>query len=311
MEDFRPIRQGSHNPSVGAHQGAQRSTTLNRKFVKKPTVVPKIKTRADVEKEALMRKRAMMEQMKREQAVLVKRRQMQRLKDKEAAEKAARQAEKNPLIELAEKKNQARAAAAQKPVMTAQELKEQAIKRAMEQMKRMDPVPGLLVEEEVEEVIDKKRHFWQSKRFVLAISMSTVAVLLLVYFVQLNMPDISVKVAASRAGVDGTYPSYIPRGYSLEGLVSEKNGKIEMSFKSASQKFTIVQEKSVWDSTALYNNFVVKEWGKSAEVLREHGLTIYVNGSDATWVNGGIRYLIDDNAEGLTRQQLRDIAISF
>ena len=304
MDDFRP--RGTHNPSASAHRGAQRSTTLNRKFVKKPVAIPKVRTRADVEREALARRRAMVEKMRREQAVQARKRTIQPL---ETSKKPTQPVvTKHPMVANAEAKMKARAEAARAPIMSAQEQKDLAIKRALAQMDRMDTV----VEEEViEEVIDKKRHFWQSKRFVLAISMSAVAVLLLGYFVHLNMPDISVRVAASRAGVDGSYPSYIPRGYSLDGLVAENNGKIEMTFSNAALKFTVTQEKTTWDSAALYNNFVMREWGAEAVILREHGLTIYVLGSDAVWINGGILYKIDDIKDGLTRQQLRDIAVSF
>jgi hypothetical protein len=73
----------------------------------------------------------------------------------------------------------------------------------------------------------------------------------------------------------------------------------------------IIQEKSAWDSKALYSNYIQKEWGTGAVILREQGLTIYVMGSDAAWVNGGVKYMIDDAADGLTKQELRDIAVSL
>jgi hypothetical protein len=270
--------------------------------VKPPAAPARVKTRAEKDREAFMRRQELANQLNRE-----------RLAELRAAKQraAVEQAPVNPVVARAQEKIKARKGAAPVEHLTAQQLKERAIQNALAQLDRMDTPVAQVVETEVVETIDKKRHFWQSKRFVLAVTLSASAVLLLGYFIHLNMPDISVRVAASRAGMEGRYPNYLPKGYELDGLVSEKSGKVEMTFENGADQFTITQEKSAWDSNALYSNYIQKEWGQSTMILREQGLTIYVNGSDAAWVNGGVKYVIDDAGDALTKQDLRDIAVSL
>ena len=306
MDGIRKVG-GTRKHNTVPHRPLQKSTALNRRFVKKPVVPARVVTRAEKEREAFLRRQEVANQINRERLAELKKRQ-----EEDAKKKNIEPVPVHPMVAKAQDKIKARATQPQMvSVMTAQQLKEDAIKKALKQMDRVDKPLMTVVQTEVTETIDGKRRFWQSKRFVLALSMSAAAVLLLGYFVHLNMPDISVRVAASRAGVDGKYPNYLPRGYELDGLVSEKSGRVEMTFKRDDGRFTIVQENSAWDSSALYSNYVAQEWGPGTEILREQGLTIYVNDSDAAWVNGGMRYMIDDAGAGLTKQELRDIAVSF
>ena len=39
------------------------------------------------------------------------------------------------------------------------------------------------------------------------------------------MPTLSVRVAASQAGIDASYPSYRPDGYALNGPVTYGDGR--------------------------------------------------------------------------------------
>lgn len=310
MDGIRKVGGTRSNTSV-PYRAPQKSTALNRKFVKKPVAPTRVVTRAEKEREAFLRRQEIANQINRE-----------RLAEMKAMQEAAAKTKKpdgpvivHPMAARAQEKMNTRAAQAKATTRispkSAQELKEAAIKQALAQMDKMDKPAMAVIEQEVVETIGKKRRFWQSKRFVLALSLSAASVLVLGYFVHLNMPDISVRVAASRAGVDGKYPSFLPRGYDLDGLVSENSGRVEMTFKNGEEQFMIIQENSSWDSNALYSNYVATDWGEGTEILREQGLTIYVNGSDAAWVNGGVKYVIDDAAEGLTKQELRDIAVSF
>ena len=75
--------------------------------------------------------------------------------------------------------------------------------------------------------------------------------------------------------------------------------------------FTLTEEKSSWDTNALLSNFVKEEYGENYTVIREQGLTIYISGSDAAWVNGGIVYKIDTTSGSLTNKQIRSIAVSL
>ena len=53
------------------------------------------------------------------------------------------------------------------------------------------------------------------------------------------------------------------------------------------------------------------EYGENYSTVREQGLTIYISGSDAAWVNGGVVYKIDTTAGSLTKKQINTIATSL
>lgn len=126
------------------------------------------------------------------------------------------------------------------------------------------------------------------------------------------MPDISLRVAAMQTGFEATYPSYIPREYALSGITSE-GGNIILNFRNqaAETAFALTEEKSTWDSGALLNNYVKPTYGENYSVIREQGLTIYVSGSNAAWVNGGIVYKLQAGSNNLTKKQIKSIAVSL
>ena len=363
--------QGIHNPSSVNHQTMQKSSTLNRRYVKRPVARPKISSTAMREAENLERRQALASQVGREQlqvpvriqqsvqggASEAKRSadnnvasddmsaevQQQRLAEEyrrleeqrqqvlrqqraltQQQRKIAQQEQKqkvgfaneagrrsNQIVEIANARLAARNAAEPRH-LTSQELKDRAIRQALERVATMDN------QEQVDEVearlekATKRKHFWQRKKLVLAAAMSVVSILVLGYLVKVNLPDLSVKVAAMQTGIDGSYPSYLPKDYSLDGLVSEKDGRITMSFVGKDGRaFTLTEEKSSWDSSAVLANFVLPNWGNDYVTVKGQGLTIYVFGSNATWVNGGILYKIIDETNTLTKQQLHDIAVGL
>ncbi len=149
------------------------------------------------------------------------------------------------------------------------------------------------------------------KRFVLAFFCAAACVAAVVYFVGSNIPDISVKVAAMQSGIEASYPSYIPRGFSPSDISSE-NGKITLTFKGPEKaSFTLTEEKSSWDSTTLLRNYVEPNWQTSYITTHEQGITIYISGANAAWVNGGVLYKIEAASNSLTKKQLRNIVTSL
>ena len=56
---------------------------------------------------------------------------------------------------------------------------------------------------------------------------------------------------------------------------------------------------------------MVKNWGASYSVAKGQGLTIYVSGSNAAWVNGGVFYVINGDEGSLSSSDLHDIAVSL
>ncbi len=193
--------------------------------------------------------------------------------------------------------------------MTAQEMKDRAIRQALRKMNQMERENN---QTSFYEAKQQKKHFWQNRRFAIAGAMAVVTVALLGYLVHLNMPDISVRVAAMQSGIEKAYPSYVPANYRLDGLVKEDNGHITMNFKSDSNNvFSLSEEKTSWDSAAVLTNYVKKNWGGEYSIAKGQGLTIYVSGSNAAWVNGGVLYIIEDATNSLSASDLHDIAVSL
>ena len=330
----------------------QSSTTLNRRFVKKPTPAPRIKASAGAASRALKiqtKKKILISKGEavQLQPVAKEEKQIQIAQETEKVVQEAKKevAKQQPVkqqgfaaraessafslkdlaavqaqiedepIAPAQEAQVARAAKARmasrrvaaqpQQRMQARETKTNAIERAIAK------VSALTEEEEIESQT-QKRHFWQRKKFVAAASMAVVSLILLGYLVSVNLPDISVRVAAMHSGIEKAYPSYVPASYRLDGLVNENNGRITMSFKNdRDQKFTLMEEKSSWDSSAVLTNYVEKNWGASYSIAKGQGLTIYVSGSNAAWVNGGVFYVIEDESGSLSSSDLHDIAVSL
>lgn len=142
---------------------------------------------------------------------------------------------------------------------------------------------------------------------------SGVALLLIAgYFTYINMPNLSVRVAAVQAGVDASYPSYRPSGYSLSGPVAFENGEVRMAFAGhgTDQGFTLTQSKSGWDSSAVLDNYVQPKAGNDYSTTTAGGLTVYSWGGNAAWVSKGILYTIDGDAP-LSPDQVQRIATSL
>lgn len=144
---------------------------------------------------------------------------------------------------------------------------------------------------------------------------STFAVIALLggYIAYLNIPSISMKVAASRAGFAASLPSYTPGGYSLKGPIAYTPGQVTVDFHANTddRSFSIKQQPTTWDSVALLENFVTKQ-GKSYLTYQDRGLTIYIyNGSSAAWVNGGKMYSLEGKNSQLDTDQLLKLATSM
>lgn len=314
------------HPSSANHRTLQKSATLNRKFVKKPGAQAQIIKTSQAQATALARRQALAEEMNRQKlASLQKAKETAKPSSKKIAIKinsdteTTTQAQAADLAPSAPTKAVAKANAAvaarktqaQPKTLSAHELKERAIKQAMMQVATMSD-EETSSSKQIAAVIPKKKKSWQTKKFFAAAAMSLATIAALGYLVHLNLPDLSVKVAAMQSGIESAYPSYMPRGYSLNGLVSEKDGKIVMTFSgNADETFTITEQKSPWDSAALLSQFILPSWGTEYTLTKEQGLTIYTSDSNAAWINGGVFYLIEAPSNTLTKQQLRDIAISL
>lgn len=130
------------------------------------------------------------------------------------------------------------------------------------------------------------------------------------YFTYLSMPNLSIKMAAVQSGVDAKYPGYRPDGYALSGPINFGNGEVSMKFAYANEghDFTLTQQKSNWNSSSVKQLFAASP--EDVITTAVDGLTIYSQGGRAIWVNGGILYTIDGQAN-LSNHQIQKIATSL
>lgn len=189
-----------------------------------------------------------------------------------------------------------------KPAAPTEKLSSRALKEKLiaERLERIDPT--------VKKADHKPKHsLFAARPRVASVMAACFAVVILGgYFTYLNMPGLSVKVAATQAGIEASFPEYRPDGYRLNGPVAFGPGQISLKFKSngGPQQFVLNQQASSWDSQAVLDNYV--EPKDTAYVTSsEQGLTIYTFGSGAAWVNGGILYTIEGDAPLTTDQVLR------
>lgn len=138
-----------------------------------------------------------------------------------------------------------------------------------------------------------------------------VAVLLVSsYLMYSNLPGINLKFAESRAGIAISRPAYSPDGFKLSGSPETETGRVALNFKKGDSSYTIIQNVSDWDSTALLENKVLKETDDYS-AYTDRGLTIYVYSNKAVWVNQGKVNEIDTTNAKLEVEDMVRIAGSM
>lgn len=186
------------------------------------------------------------------------------------------------------------------PAISSRELKEQLIAERLASVDTHKKAPK----------VKGTRGALQS-RTATVISASLALVVLGGYLTYLNMPNLSVRVAAAQAGVNASFPEYRPDGYRFNGPIAYAPGEVSMKFQSNSgtQGYEIKQKSSSWDSQAVLDNYVTRQ-SDSYLTYSEQGLTVYTFGSEAAWVNGGVLYTLEGDAP-LSNEQVLRIASSM
>ncbi|OIP85817.1 hypothetical protein AUK57_03105 [Candidatus Saccharibacteria bacterium CG2_30_41_52] len=195
--------------------------------------------------------------------------------------------------------------------------------RMVQQQKPVAAKPSKIIKEEAiaeafnklaeHQTIENKKTKHRSKQLnTFLLIVSVVLLVAIGYFIYLNIPILSVRVAGAQAGISATFPEYHPDGFSLNGPVSYSDGEVTISFKSNSNnsKFVIKQIRSSWDSSAVKNQVSKDSNGAVVNTTTERGLTLYTYDGNAAWVNGGILYSISGDAH-LSVDQIRRIATSL
>lgn len=357
------MQKSEQNKAKRAHRRVGASTTLNRKYVKKPqhgTQALEESVREAAQAEAIEEAREQAQQLAKQQAAQeieassVKRspkiqhfnrppvKHSRSIKIQDEADRAAAQAKAmeqqnareaelereivaeqqmqggqalmpsaenmHPLQAAALKRMRTQKTPKKQPKMTAKQIKDREIKKALAASAKAIDKDTAAKERAKKR---SKVHFGVA-RVMLAVSCTAVALMGIVYFVGTNMPDISMRVAAMQTGIRASYPGYVPRGYNMTDFSSEE-GKVVLNFLNdeTNASFTLVEENSSWDSNALLNNYVKPEFGENYTIVREQGLTIYTTDTGAAWVNGGVVYKLKVNQGELTKKQIRSIAVSL
>jgi len=149
-------------------------------------------------------------------------------------------------------------------------------------------------------------------RFAMVATVASCFLLLAGYITYLNYPNLALRVAASRAGVNASLPSYTPSGYSFSGPVNYSPGQVTVRFGSHSDSTDIVltQRQTQWDSASLLENAVAPKT-KDYLTFQQSGITIYVyEGNKAAWVNSGIWYTLE-GSHHLSSDQIVKVATSI
>lgn len=148
------------------------------------------------------------------------------------------------------------------------------------------------------------------KRHASLLAGSLAMIILGAYLTYLNMPNISMRIAASQAGINASYPEYKPAGYSIKKLAAFENNQVVMEYKNHDKAIKLTQQASSWDSKTTLENIVKKQAGEVYHTDQTKGLTIYTYGNQATWVNGGILYNLTFD-DSLSIDQVHKIATSL
>lgn len=112
----------------------------------------------------------------------------------------------------------------------------------------------------------------------------------------LNLPNMQLRIASVQAGFTANMPAYKPDGYAMRGGVQRIGNTVSMRFTAGDSTYTITQQPSDWNSQTLVDNTVALANGRY-KAIQAGGRNVYVyGGSNAVWVDGGVRYDLTTNA---------------
>jgi len=148
----------------------------------------------------------------------------------------------------------------------------------------------------------------------LANALAVVATFLIIggFLTYLNLPGIQMRIASFQAGFSASLPTYTPTGYALEGGVQRSGNTISLTFRSGDQMYRITQQRSNWNSQTLLDSAIALNSGNH-QTIQKNGQIIYIyedGGTNAAWVNGGVRYDLTGNAH-LSEDEVAAIATSM
>lgn len=151
-----------------------------------------------------------------------------------------------------------------------------------------------------------------STRLVNAGAATLAVVLIAGFFAYQNVPNLAMRVASARAGVQAGLPTYQPSGYGVKGAIQYSPGQIVITYGSRSddREFKLTQRTTSWNDENLINSFVAVD-RRPYQTYQDNGKVIYIyEGSNATWIDKGVWYQIDGSSV-LSSDQLLRMAASL
>lgn len=300
-----PARHVAPASAHQVHQQPQKSTTLHRKALKRPASKPMA---ADIlpakpqvqQRSPVITKFAPIKHEAKQQVANphpIRQAPPERTTEPDAPARPHPMVERAMVKHYAPLKQQAEVA-----VVSSSQHKEQLIARSL---------AAATPNTEQPKHTKKKSLFARQPRLVSVLTASLAILVLGGYLTYFNLPNISMRVAATRAGIAANFPTYKPDGYQFSGPITYAPGEVAVSFQSntGNAAYSVKQKVSTWDSQAVLQNYVLKQ-SRIYLTYQEHGLTIYSFGNSAAWVNGGVLYTIEGNAP-LSSEQLLNIAGSL
>ena len=143
-------------------------------------------------------------------------------------------------------------------------------------------------------------------------SLATVfALLLLAGFISYQrVPDVAIRVAASKAGFNAAVPDNVVAGYSYSGPMKVENNSITINYlNKQSQQYSVTQEPTSWNSDSLLSKYV-KSTNLPFQTYYDNELTVYIyENNNATWIKDGVWFVLKSDGS-LTKEQLLSIASS-
>ena len=293
----RTLRHATH-----AHQTTRKSTTLRRDVLKKPVAKAQVgaarrKPQAGrvAKSEQITRFAAHPQPLTKPDMKSVARLDITPVRKKPVTVPSAIVAQKQGLVTVP--------VPVEQPQLSSRALKEQLI---AERLASVDTTPAKASRSK------KRGLFAKQPKLATLVSASFAVMVLGGYLTYLNMPGLSVRVAAAQADVAASFPEYNPDGYRFNGPVAYAPGQVAINFvaNGGTAKYTVTEQKSTWDSQAVYDNIVAKAADDSYVTNSQQGLTVYTFKGEAAWVNKGILYTVSGDAP-LSNEQLLRIAASL
>lgn len=155
-------------------------------------------------------------------------------------------------------------------------------------------------------------HVTRRARFT-SVAMTSFALIMLGgYLTYINIPNLSIRVAAANSGVDANLPAYQPAGYQIHGPIRYSDGEVSVAYKQmgGNSAYKLTQKPTDWDPVATLDNYVENDSKDDYQIHSVQGLTVYSYGKKAVWVNDGILHIIDGNVP-LPSQQVERIVASM